>query len=283
VSESDQRGARDGLPEEAIRHYAESGYEAQRLESGSGQLELVRTKEILDRLLPPPPAVIVDAGGGPGAYACWLASKGYEVHLIDAVPLHVELAKEASKRQPQAPLASAVVGDARKVDIPDETADIVLLFGPLYHLTERVDRIAALREARRVTREGGLVLSIGISRFASALDGLRKGFLQDPAFVRIVEQDLMDGQHRNPTAHPSYFTTSYFHHPDDLDKEITEAGLRHEGTLAVEGPGWLLQDFEDHWSDPVRRETLLSVLRRLEREPTTLGVSAHMLAVARRT
>jgi SAM-dependent methyltransferase len=51
--------------------------------------------------------------------------------------------------------------------------DVVLLFGPLYHLTQRVDRLTALQEARRVLRSGGLLLAAGISRFASALDGLR--------------------------------------------------------------------------------------------------------------
>src|ERR1051326_3221267 len=74
------------------------------------------------------------------------------------------------------------------------------------------------------------------SSFASALDGLVSGYLNDPEFVRIVQQDLVDGQHRNPTNHPAYFTTAFFHHPDELAAEVAEAGFTLEALLAVEGP-----------------------------------------------
>ena len=104
------------------------------------------------RYVPSLPAVIFDVGGGPGVYACWLAKQGYEVHLVDATPLHVELARQASQAQPDAPLASIEIGDACSLKRSDESCDVVLLFGPLYHLTERVDRLTALHEAHRVLR-----------------------------------------------------------------------------------------------------------------------------------
>src|SRR5262249_7357408 len=164
-------------------------------------------------------------GGGPGVYACWLARLGHEVHLVDAVPLHVEQAREASRRQPDHPLASAAAGDARRLDRPDGSADAVLLLGPLYHLTDLADRLAGWREAGRVLKPGGVVLAAAISRFASTLDGLRLGSFDDPAFARIAERDLLDGQHRNPTDNAMYFTTAYFHRPEELKAEAEEAGL----------------------------------------------------------
>jgi ubiquinone/menaquinone biosynthesis C-methylase UbiE len=268
------------LPE-MLAHY-DAGIELPRLAQGSGQLEFTRTCEIIRRHFPPPPAVVLDVGGGPGVYACRLARQGYEVYLVDPVPLHVEQAREASRRQPDHPLAGATVGDARRLDRPDGSADAVLLLGPLYHLTERDDRLAAWREARRVLKPGGLVLAAAISRFASTLDGLRQGLFEDPAFAEIAEQDLRDGQHRNPTGDPRYFTSTYFHRPEELHEEAEEAGLHHEATLGVEGPGWLLQDFDRWWEDEARRLRLLAVARALETEPTVLGVSAHLLAVARK-
>jgi hypothetical protein len=108
------------------------------------------------------------------------------------------------------------------------------------------------------------------------------GLFDDPAFAQIAERDLLDGQHRNPTGDPRYFTTAYFHRPGELREEAGEAGLRHEATLGVEGPGWLLQDFDRWWADAARRERLLAVARALESEPALLGVSAHLLAVARK-
>jgi len=262
--------------------YYEMFEEKDRLFFGSGPLELARAKEILDRHLPQPPAVIVDVGGGSGVYSCWLSEKGYEVHFIDPVEKHVEQAKKASRVQPDHPLASVALGDARKLDHPAASVDAVLLFGPLYHLTEKKDRIDALKEASRVTRMGGQIFAAFISRFASLLDGLFRGFLDDPVFVSIVEQDLQDGQHRNPTKNPDYFTSAFFHHPKDIATEIEESGLIMEKLLPVESLGGLLPRIETGWQNPQRRNRLLRFLRRVENEPSLIGISAHLLGIARK-
>lgn len=269
----------EAIPPEIVAHY-DAGVEQPRLAGGTGLLELARTQEIIDRSFPTAPAVVYDVGGGPGMYACWLARRGYAVHLLDPVPLHVEQALAASRLDPDRPLAGATIGDARRLPYADTSADAVLLLGPLYHLTDRGDRLRAWREAGRVLKPGGVAVAAAISRFASALDGLRSGFLADPLFARMVEADLRDGAHRNPTGDPAYFTTAYFHRPDELRAEAEEAGLRHETTLGVEGPAWLLHDFETWWERPERRERLLGVVRALEAEPALLGASAHLLAVA---
>src|SRR5262249_48300987 len=218
-----------------------------------------------------------------GRYAVWLTELGYRVHLVDPVPLHVEQAHAAARDRLGAALASADVGDARALRLPDDSADAVLLLGPLYHLPEYADRLRALAEARRVCRHGGVILAAAISRFASTLDGLRGGHLEDPAFAAIAASDRQEGQHRNPTGDPAYFTTAYFHRPEELAAECEAAGLRHEATLAVEGPGWLLPDLDTRLADERRRVVLLAALAAMEAEPTLLGASAHLLAVARRT
>jgi SAM-dependent methyltransferase len=272
---SDQR-----LPDETIAHYG-TGYERERLQSGGSRIEFARTQAILRRVLPSPPARILDVGGGPGVYAAWLARQGYEVGLLDAVALHVEQAVEAAARQPDHPF-SAAQGDARALPNADRSADAVLLLGPLYHLTERADRLHALREVRRVLRPGGVVAAAVISRFTSLLDGLWRGFLDDPDFVQIVDRDLTDGQHRNPANRPGYFTTAYLHHPDELAEEINAAGLQLESVRAVEGPAWLLPDLDHWWENDGQRERLLAYLAAVEREPSMLGVSAHLLGIAAR-
>ncbi len=264
-----------------ILAYYERGGEAPRLLHGVGRLEFARTQEIILRNLPAPPSVVYDVGGGPGLYSCWLAGLEYQVHLVDATSLHVEQAWEASCLQPEHPLAAAVVGDARRLDFDDTSADVVLLLGPLYHLTQRQDRMLALQEVRRVLRPGGMLFAAAISRYASALDGLLGESLLDPDFAAIVERDLVDGQHRNPHSNRDYFTTAFFHTPAELASEVAEAGYRDCQILGVEGPGWLMQDFEARWQDLQRREVLLRVARYLEAEPTLSGLSSHFLAVAR--
>ena len=268
-------------PDEVLGYYALGG-ERGRLEQAYFPLERARTQELVVRHLPSPPGVVLDVGGAAGAYAFWLAERGYEVHLVDPVPLHVAQAEEASRSRVDGRLASARVGDARKLDVAEATADCVLLLGPLYHLTERRDRLAALTEARRVLKPGGIVFAAGISRFASLLDGLRGAAFDHDAFVRIVERDLADGQHRNETGVADFFTTAFFHQPGELGVELREAGLDLAGLFAVEGPGAFVPDFRRRWEDARSRERLLDLVRRVEREPALLGASPHLLAVGRR-
>ena len=181
--------------------------EAGRLARGSGILEVARMQQLIQRFLPPPPGVVLDVGGGPGRYSCWLAENGYEVHLVDPVEKHVKQAREASESQPCHPLATATLGDARSLNRGDDSADAVLLMGPLYHLTARDHRLSALREAHRVLKPGGLLVAKAINRFASLLDGLSKGFIDDPNFVSILRRDLKEGQHRGHPNAFGYFTT----------------------------------------------------------------------------
>jgi SAM-dependent methyltransferase len=270
----------DAADARAIGAFYARGLERDRLAGGPGALEFARTRVLLQRYLPPAPAVVADVGGGPGRYARWLAERGYEVHLVDPVPLHIEQARAGDR--PAAALASAEIGDARSLALPDASADAVLLLGPLYHLPERADRLGALTEARRVCRRGGVVVAAAISRFASTLDGLLDGHLEDPAFAALAAADLRHGRHRNPTNEPAYFTTAYFHRPEELAEECTTAGLAHEATLAIEGAGWLLPELDVRLADEHRRTVLLDALAALESEPALLGVSAHLLAVARR-
>jgi len=202
------------LPEidSAIAEYYRQAPEERRLEEGAFLLESLRTRELIERHAPASPATVVDIGGAAGAYALWLAEAGYSVHLLDPIPRLVAEAERRSVAAPR-PLASCAVGDARNLPFPDQTADLVLLLGPLYHLTAAQDRAGALDEAARVLKPGGCLFAAAVSRWASALDGLARDLFEDPQFAAIVAQDLRDGQHRNLSGPLDYFTTAYFHRP----------------------------------------------------------------------
>jgi len=264
-----------------IKDYYDRAPEESRLETGPSRLEELRTRELIVRHAPPAPAVVLDVGGAAGAYAFWLAGLGYEVKLIDAVPRLIDLAR-ARNEQAVARLASCSVGDARSLPDANGSADIVLLLGPLYHLVASRDRHQALLEAARVLRPGGVLIAAAISRWASTLDGLSRELLRDRDFARIVERDLVDGIHQNPTGDLDYFTTAYFHRPEDLRREVLDAGLDVVGLYGIEGPGWMLDDFLDRWNDEERREILIQVARKLESEASVIGTSAHLLVVGRK-
>jgi ubiquinone/menaquinone biosynthesis C-methylase UbiE len=269
------------VPHSGILAHYETGYEATRLDRGPGRLERTRTQEILERHLPAPPAKLVDVGGGPATYAAWLASLAYNVQLLDVVALHVEQARQRFESEGFGG-ARAEVGDARELPYASETQDAALLLGPLYHLPDAADRLKALREAHRVLRPGGVVVAAAISRFASLLDGFFQGFIADPVFLEIVQSDLRSGRHENPTSNPWYFTTAYFHHPDELRPELERAGFSDVEVLPVEGPFWCLPSFEEVWANDELRARMLGSLRQIEGERSLLGVSAHLLCVGRK-
>ena len=266
------------IPKEVEAHYLGAG-ESERLSGIHGELERLRTLEILARALPPAPAVIFDIGGAAGAYAFPLSEQGYAVHLIDPVEIHLDQAKARSTSS-GIKLGSIIKGDARCLAVPSNSADAVLLLGPLYHLVERSDRLMALREARRILKAKGVLIAAAISRFASLIDGLARGFFADAEFRKIVAADLETGQHRNPTNQTAYFTTAYFHRPEELAAEVHEASFADVQIFAVEGPVWSAAHLGEVWDDPVQRKSLMEFLALIEREPSAQGASAHLVAVA---
>jgi ubiquinone/menaquinone biosynthesis C-methylase UbiE len=271
-----RRDTVDVLDAAIAEYYADGAEERRLFVDGRPRLEYVRTVELLARLLPPAPARVLDVGGGTGVYATALGSRGYTVDLVDPVAHHVDRAREIANECGLTAALRCHLGDARSLDMPDEQYDAVLMLGPLYHLTERADRASAWSEAHRVVTPGGVVIAVGISRFASLLDGLKRHQLSDAVFARVVEEDLRSGQHRNPDrGRPVLFTTAYFHRPEELMTEAADAGLVDVRLFAVEGPAGIVEDIDEI-------ETQVASARAVETEPSLMSASAHILVVARR-
>ncbi|MBO0870043.1 MAG: class I SAM-dependent methyltransferase, partial [Micromonosporaceae bacterium] len=261
------------LRPEILEYYRQGG-ERDRLAAGTGRLEYLRTLDVLTRILPPSPSSVLDVGGATGVYARPLAELGYRVRVVDPVPEHV--AEAASL-----PGVTAALGDARQLAAPDASVDAVLLLGPLYHLQQRADRVGAWREAARVVRPGGVVAGASISRFASLFDGLLRDLFRDPGYRPVVEETLRDGRHNPPDPERNWFTTAYFHHPDELAAEAAEAGLVVRRRVSVESPLWMARSrMHEILTDPELTAPLLEMLRLIEDEPTLLGASSHLLTVA---
>ncbi len=137
--------------DEGFKNYYNKGLEDTRLDLDSNRLEKIRALDILERYLPKLPAVMLDIGGATGIYSFKLSELGYEVYLVDVVPLHITQAKEKNSLA-EYKLKDVILGDARQLQFPDHFADGILLFGPLYHLVDKEDREKTLKEAYRVLK-----------------------------------------------------------------------------------------------------------------------------------
>jgi len=260
--------------------YNSTQMETDRLGQHVFQLEKNRTQEIILRYLKTP-MNIADIGGATGAYSFWLHDMGHRVHLLDAAEFHIEAATKISITENK-PLASISLGDARQLPYDDEQFDLVLLFGPLYHLQEKEDRVKSIAEAKRVLKKDGVLLAATITRYASLFDGFWQGFIDDPVFENILKQDLEDGNHFNPVDHPMYFTDAHFHTQKEIEEEFTTAGFPKLDTIAIEGFGWLTPNFMGRWNDEDLRNKMLDYIKQTENDPIMIGISAHVMTIARK-
>ena len=97
----------------------------------------------------------------------------------------------------------AETGNALRVNRPDQSADVVLLMGPQYHLLKKEERMKSLSEAYRVLVPGGLLVSAGISKFSSAtwalaVYGEKNNFIDDPIYFKMIEDEMVTGNHIRP-------------------------------------------------------------------------------------
>lgn len=262
-----------------LREHYDVGLEKDRLDTALGVVEFERTKEIVARHLPEPPARVADIGGGPGRYAVWLAQAGYEVVLRDIVPRHVDEARVAADAA--GVRVDADVGDARSLDLEERSVDRVLLLGPLYHLGGRKDRLRALREARRVVRPGGIVYVAAISRWIARLHAVvvLRAYERFPETLDLVSDVERTG--RLPPLFPGDFT-GYCHRPSQLRAEIRSADLVVLDMVSVEGLAFALPDLQERLETDRGRGVVMDAARALERVPELLGLGPHLIVTAMR-
>jgi len=117
-----------------------------------------------------------------------------------------------------------------------------------------------------------------ISRWASLIDGFQYGFIADAYFRQIMINDIATGCHNNPLKKDHYFTTAYFHRPNEIKDELEQAGFTDISLIAVEGFA-TGKDTEGLLADPVTASALMDCLDKTETVPELLGVSSHIMAI----
>ncbi len=250
-------------------YYSRQFVEADRLteRSAQGRLEFERVQELVGERISSP-SRILDVGGATGIHAAALAREGHDVVLIDPVPSQVERAARDGS-------FAASVGDARDLDLDDDSFDAALLFGPLYHLASRDDRLQCLAEAARVVRPGGWVFAAAIPRVIrhAALTLAQEVPHPYPAeLVSLLEHGTPAGTGRFPGAH--------FHTAEELEDELHRTGgLTHVSVCGIEGPAGLGLEQLSHVDDDVH-VAAMTLARTVAHLPGIRDLSNHIMGIA---
>lgn len=262
-----------------LAHYSRVEEGKRLRQTPNGVLERIRTWDLLERWLPPQ-GVAYDIGGAAGVHATWLTDRGYAVELFDPVPDHVGQASELAHADGPVPRFGVEVSDARNIPRGDESADVILLLGPLYHLVESTERTRALLEAHRLLKPGGHLVAAGISRFSWLMDAYRQDLHDNAAIQTSIAYSLQTGSsNADPT--PGAFW-AYFHRPHELTDEIASSGFNNVSTVGVEGFAWMLPNLATILGTSTTTNALLDQLRAIENESSIVGASAHLLSHARK-
>ncbi len=246
------------------RHYNKHP-EDLRLLRRHGIVEFETTMHHLHRFLHPG-VHLLDIGAGTGRYTSALMKQGYEVKAVELVKRNIDV---FLKREPN---ADVVQGDARSMPfLPDDSADITLLLGPLYHLIGDEEKLKALSEAKRVTKPGGLIFVAYLMNEYSILsycfDEDRIGGLMERG---AVDEDF----HIQASADELYDYVRL----EDIDRLDHEAGLERVTIFSPDGPADYMRTRLNQMSDDTFAR-FIDYQKRVSERSDLMGAGSHVVDV----
>lgn len=232
---------------EKIKNYYKHFDEKNRLNNdNSGKLEFLMTMSILEKNLPPVSAgtevAILDLGGGAGAYSFPLAKKGYAVTLAD---LSETLLLQAKKQKEDTKVQNLISCDqVNATDLSrykDNAFDVVLLFGPLYHLTEKAERKKCISEVYRVLKSGGKVFASFIPHLSGCI-ALVQRFCWSPDQVNIntLQESFASGTFKNLS--DKGFQEGYYPASEEIENLFAANGFEKQLLRSIRGFGYEKED-----------------------------------------
>jgi len=236
--------------------------------------EFTRSKDIISRYLFGKNMEIADVGGGTGPYSFWLSEMGHNVHLLDLTQKHIDIAKQRSS-DTGIKLSSFTCADARELPYANESMDLVLLMGALYHLQSYESRLKCLTEAFRVLKCHGYIICTVISRYTLMISTIKWNIFHNyslDTLEKIIKDGMVDG---------CSFPQSYYHTPGEITAELDSAGFENIKTIAVEG---IANAFGDYAlpKDEEEAVRLLKCIEMTESVPELMGVTRNFVAVGKK-
>lgn len=255
------------MPLSPIEQHYNKHPEDLRLQRRHGIVEFETTMHHLRRFLKEGDKVL-DIGAGTGRYASALMAEGFQVKAVELVKRNIDV---FLKREPSADI---VQGDARNIPfLPDGYADVTLLLGPLYHLIGDDEKLKALREAKRVTKPGGLILVAYLMNEYSILsycfdqdrigDLRARGFVDDEFHVRCEEGELYD-----------------YVRIDDINRLNAAAGLERVTIFSPDGAADYMRTRLNYMSDESFR-LFIEYQKVISERPDLIGAGSHVVDVVK--
>ncbi len=176
-----------------LEEYYNKFNEDKRLNTRRGQIEFITNMKYIHKYLKEGDKIL-DIGAGTGKYSLSLDKEGYEVTAVELVKRNIQI---INKKNPH---LKTILGNALDLSmIKDNTYDIVLLFGPMYHLKKRSDQIKALAEAKRVTKKEGIILvSYCMNDYAIITHGFIEGNIQENIKNQQINKNFKILENGNP-------------------------------------------------------------------------------------
>jgi len=170
---------------EALKNYYETHDEDARLSLHCGKVEFLTTVHYIEKYLKPD-MKIIEIGAGTGRYSHYFARNGYRVDAVELMECNIEVFKQNTEPSEN---ITVMQGDAVLLaDIDSEQYDITLLLGPMYHLYTEEDRKAAMGEALRVTKKGGVVFAAYCNNDMTVYQfGFRRGAFRCGVYDELID------------------------------------------------------------------------------------------------
>lgn len=255
-----------------LAEYYENYNEEERLTSRHGQVEFLTTMEYIKKYLSQG-IKILEVGAGTGKYSHTLARMGYEVDAVELVQSNIDILK--SKISPDE-ILSVVQGDALDLsDFSDETYDMVLLLGPMYHLFTEEDQRTAISEALRVTKKGGCLFASYCISDASIIE---YGFKKENINL-LIEKGLLDTEEFIAKSNPEDLFRLC--RKSDIDRLMAEFNVERLNYVATDLATNFMRETVDLMDDDTFDIYLKYHFKMCEREDL-VGATHHSLDIIRK-
>ena len=254
-----------------ITDYYNSYNEDARTKSRHGSVEFTTNMKYIRQYVPQG-AKILDVGAGTGVYSMALAMDGYDVHAIELVEHNIEVFRENLK----ACGAEIPVEQGNALDLgrfADESFDAVLLFGPLYHLYTKEDKLTVLGEAKRVLKPDGHIFAAYCMNDAFLIQNSFSG--SGSEIMDYLTRGLLTADYHCISEPAEIFELVRL---EDIDELNREAGLKREKIIASDLFTHYLQDRIEGFSDEVYQAYVKYHLSICER-PDIIGATTHSLDI----